>query len=326
MRAIRLHTFGPAENLRFEGVPDPRPGEGQVRIDVEVAGVHLIEARLRRGEAVGPHRPPALPTTPGGEVAGVVGAVGPGVAAQWLGRRVVAQLGDGGGYAERAVADLAAVHPIPDGLGAAEAVAAITTGTTAQGVLGVARIDARDVVLVMSAAGGLGSLFVRAARAAGALVVGAAGGPAKVAKVRALGADIAVDYRDADWPERVRAASAGREPTVVLDGVGGALGRQALELLGPGGRFLLYGWAAGEPTEITTRDLVERQLTATWAIGPNMVPAGGWPELTARALNAAADGTMVPAITAFPLAEAAAAHAALESRATDGKVVLTVGA
>lgn len=76
--------------------------------------------------------------------------------------------------------------------------------------------------------------------------------------------------------------------TAVLDGVGGTTGRQALELLGPGGRFLLHGWAAGEPTEITTRDLVERQLTVTWAIGPNMLPAGGWRELQTRSLAEAA--------------------------------------
>ncbi|MGW1989493.1 zinc-binding dehydrogenase [Embleya sp. NPDC001921] len=324
MRAIRLHSFGPAGNLRLEELPEPVPAEGQVRVDVRVSGVHLIETRLRRGIAVGPHRPPELPITPGSEVAGVVGAVGPGVSADWLGRRVVAQLGDTGGYAEQALADESALYPIPDALADDVAVAAVTTGTTAQGVLGVARLTERDVVLVMSAAGGLGSLFVQAAEAAGALVVGVAGGAAKVARVRALGADVAVDYSAADWPERVRAALAGCEIGVVFDGVGGASGRQALELLGPGGRFLMYGWAAGEPTEITTRDLVERQLTATWAIGPNMVPPGGWRELTTRALHEAARGRLVPTITRFPLDRAADAHAALEGRTAEGKVVLTV--
>ncbi|MFE2869662.1 zinc-binding dehydrogenase [Embleya sp. NPDC059259] len=323
MRAIRLHTFGPAENLRLEEVADPAPAEGQVRIDVRVSGVHLIEARLRRGIAVGPHRPPPLPITPGAEVAGVVGAVGPGVAADWLGRRVVAQVGEGG-YAEQALADVGALYPLSEELADEVAVAAITTGATAQGILGVAGLTERDVVLVMSAAGGLGSLFVQAGRAAGALVVGVAGGRAKVDRVRTLGADVAVDYRVPDWPERVREALAGHEVGVVLDGVGGALGRQALELLGPGGRFLMYGWASGEPTEIGTRDLVERQLSATWAIGPNMVPPGGRRALITRALDEAASGRLVPTITRFPLARAADAHAALENRTAEGKVVLTV--
>lgn len=323
MHAIRLHAFGPAENLTYQEVPDPVPAEGQVRIDVQAAGVHFIETTLRRGLGVGPHLPPELPVTPGAEVAGVVAAVGPGVGAEWLGRRVVAQLDGDGGYAERAVADVGSLHPVPDHVDAETAVAMITTGATAQGVLGVARISAHDVVLVMSAAGGLGSLFVQAARQAGAVVVGVAGGPAKVERVRTIGADVAVDYRNADWPARIREALGGREVTVVLDGVGGGPGREALELLGPGGRFLLHGWAAGEPTRITTRDLVERQLTATWAIGPNMVPSGGRRKLAERSLGAAADGSLVPLITRFPLERAADAHAALEARETEGKVVLT---
>ncbi|MEU5430945.1 zinc-binding dehydrogenase [Streptomyces olivoreticuli] len=323
MHAVRLHAFGPAENLTYEEVPDLVPAEGQVRIDVRSSGVHFIETTLRRGVAVGPHRPPALPMVPGEEVAGVVDAVGPGVDTEWLGRRVVTKLGTGGGYAEQAIADVGALHQIPEHLDTDTAVAVLTTGATAQGVLGVARLTSRDVVLVMSAAGGLGSLFVQAARAAGAVVVGAAGGPAKVERVRELGADIAVDYREADWPVRVREALDGREVTAVLDGVGGTSGRQALELLGPGGRFLLHGWASGEPTEIHTRDLIERQLTATWAIGPNATPAGGWQELAARALSEASEGRLIPPITRFPLSGAAAAHAALEAREAEGKVVLT---
>ncbi|MBT2400492.1 zinc-binding dehydrogenase [Streptomyces sp. ISL-100] len=324
MHAIRLHAFGPAQNLRYEEVPGPVPGEGQVRIDVRASGVHLIETTLRRGLPVGPHEPPALPVIPGAEVAGVVGAVGPGVSGDWLGRRVVAQLELGGGYAEQAVATVDSLHRIPDHLDDGTAVAVITTGSTAQGILAVAQLTPHDVVLVMSAAGGLGSLFMQEARHAGAVAVGVAGGPAKAERVRELGADVAVDYREADWPARVRKALDGRDVSVVLDGVGGRLGRQALELLGPGGRFLLHGWAAGEPTEITTRDLVERQLTATWAIGPNMIPAGGPRELAARALDEAAAGRLVPLITRFPLERAADAHAALEARETEGKVVLTV--
>lgn len=324
MHAIRLHAFGPPGNLIYEEVPGPVPGEGQVRIDVRASGVHLIETTLRRGVAVGPHEPPVLPATPGAEVAGVVGEVGPGVSPDWLGRRVVAQLAGDGGYAEQAVAAVDALHRIPGRMDAETAVAVITTGSTAQGVLGVARPTAGDVVLVMSAAGGLGSLFVQAARHAGAVVVGAAAGPAKVERVRTLGADIAVDYRGADWPAHVREALGGRAVSVVLDGVGGRLGREALELLGPGGRFLLHGWASGEPTEITTRDLVERELSATWAIGPQMYPAGGPRELAARALAEAAAGRLVPLITRFPLARAADAHAALEAREAVGKVVLTV--
>lgn len=324
MHAIRLHAYGPARNLTHETVPAPLPAEGQVRIDVQASGVHLIDARLRSGTAVGPHLPPPLPAVLGGEVAGVVAALGPGVDAGWLGRRVVAQLTAGGGYAEQALAFARDLYPIPDGLDADAAVAMVTTGATAQGLLRVARLTAQDVVLVMSAAGGLGSLLVQAARAAGALVVGVAGGAAKTARVRALGADVAVDYRTDHWPAQVRTALDGREVSVVFDGVGGIAGRQALELLGPAGRFLLHGWAAGEPTEISTRDLIERQLTATWAIGPDMIPPGGMRELITRSLNEAAEGRLTPLLTRFPLERAADAHAALEARQAEGKVVLTL--
>ncbi|MFI0975750.1 zinc-binding dehydrogenase [Streptomyces sp. NPDC021093] len=333
MHAIRLHAFGPAANLTYEEVPDPTPGPGQVRIEVEASGVHFIETTLRRGNGIGPHDPPPLPHSPGAEAAGIVAEVGPGVDAEWLGRRVVAELAADGGYAEQAIAAADDLHPVPDHLDAATAVAMITTGATTQGLLHAARLTASDVVLVMSAAGGVGSLLVQEARRAGATVVGVAGGPAKVRHVRELGADVAVDYRDTDWPDQVhralRALAAaphggthGDIVTVVLDGVGGTAGRAALELLGPGGRFLLHGWASGTPTALTTEDLVARGLTAIWALGPAMLPPGGHRELQSRALHRAATAGLTPLLSRFPLAKAADAHAALESRGAMGKVVL----
>jgi NADPH2:quinone reductase len=245
MHAIRLHAFGPPENLRYEVVADPRPGAGQVRVAVEAAGVHLIDTRLRAGEPMGPVPLPALPTIPGREVAGVVDATGPGVDGDWLGRRVVAHLGPAsGGYAGRALASAAALHALADGLSAEAAVAMIGTGRTALAVLEVAAPGPEDVVLVTGAAGGLGCLLVQGARAAGATVVGAAGGLRKTEQVRALGA-AAVDSSTPDWPEAVREALDGDAPTVALDGVGGPTGRAALELLGPGGRLVPFGMASG---------------------------------------------------------------------------------
>jgi NADPH2:quinone reductase len=325
MHAIRQHAFGPPENLRYEEVPDPVPAEGQVRIAVEAAGVHLIDTLIRRGVAGGPFPLPELPMTPGREVAGLVDALGPGVDPRWAGRRVVAHLGvASGGYAERALAPVGALHEVPDGLAAEAAVAMIGTGRTALAMLEVASPTAEDVVLVTAAAGGLGSLFVQAARNAGAVVVGLAGGPAKVERVRALGATAAVDYLEPGWPVRVRGALGGRAPSVVLDGVGGALGRAAMELLDVGGRLVLFGASSGEgPTEVTTRDLVARGLTATWATPRVLRRPGGLRELETRALGEAAAGRLVPVVgQVFALARAAAAHAAIEARATVGKTVL----
>jgi NADPH2:quinone reductase len=324
MHAIRQYEFGPAENLRYEEVPDPVPAQNQVRIAVAASGVHLIDTAIRRGAAAGPFPPPDLPMTPGREVAGVVDAVGPGVDAQWVGRRVVAHLGmASGGYAEFAVTRVDALHEIPEQLSAEAAVAMIGTGRTAIGILDAAAPRAQDVVLVTGAAGGLGSLLVQAARNAGALVVGVAGGSAKTERVRALGADIAVDYLDPGWPEQVRAALGDRSISLVLDGVGGAYGRAALELIGIGGRLVLFGWSAGEPTQVTTKDLYERGMTATAAIGPGLLQRpGGLRELETRSLKEAAAGRLIPVVQRFPLAQAAAAHTAIETRATMGKTVL----
>lgn len=322
MHAIRQYEFGPADVLRFEEVTDPHPARGQVRIAVTASGVHLIDTRIRAGEQAGPFALPELPMTPGREVAGVVDELGPGVDPSWLGRRVVAHLGQAsGGYAELALREVDALHAIPDGVGDDVAVAMIGTGRTALAILDAARLTADDVVLISAAAGGLGSLLVQAGRAAGATVLGLAGGAAKVARVRDLGADHAVDYTTLDWPAEVRAALGGRAPTVVLDGVGGEIGSAALELLPPGGRAALFGWSSGAPIGVSDEELAARGVAAVTVLGPALMAR--LREFEERALAAAARGDMVPVVSsAFPLADAAGAHRALESRGTVGKVLL----
>ncbi|MGV9889636.1 zinc-binding dehydrogenase [Streptomyces sp. NPDC003395] len=324
MYAIRLHAFGPAENLTYEQVEDPVPGPGQVRVAVAAAGVHLLDTALREGVRGPLPELPALPTVPGREVAGTVDALGEGVEPSWLGKRVVAHLGFApGGYAERAVTEASRLHEIPPGLDAAEAVAMIGTGRTALGILQFADLGPEAVAVIPAAAGGIGTLLVQYAKNAGATVVGLAGGPAKTARVAANGADLAVDYTDPAWPGKVRAFLGGRPATVVFDGVGGDAAREAVSLLGPGGRHLVFGWSAegvraGEPYLV---DGVSEQV-----LGPVMLARAGGPDplrtLELRALAEAAAGRLTPAVQRFPLAEAAAAHHALETRRTTGKVVL----
>jgi NADPH:quinone reductase len=323
MHAVRLHEFGAAGNLRYEQIPSPVPGAGHVRIDVHASGVHFIETMLRAGRRVGPHPPPALPVVLGGEVAGVVGAFGPDVDESWLGRRVVTKLESLGGYAEQAVARIDVLHVIPGQMPADTAVAMISTGSTALGILDSAGAQPGDIALVTSAAGGVGALLIQALHGQGAVVIGVAGGPAKVQRASSLGADIAVDYRDPRWPDAVRAALGGRELSIVFDGVGGSTGRQAFDLLGPGGRFLLHGWSSGAPTHITTDDIIERASTVSWAIGPQLLRrAGTVRELQSRAIRSAADGVLEPLITRYPLDRAGDAHADLQDRRAMGKIVL----
>jgi NADPH2:quinone reductase len=228
-----------------------------------------------------------------------------------------------GGYATRAVVRVASLQPLPDELDTSAAIAMIGTGRTAMGVLELAAaMTPDDVVLVPAAAGGLGNLFVQQARNLGATVIGLAGGPAKVALVEELGADLVLDSNTGRWPASVRDWLGDREVTLLLDGVGGEAGRAAFELLGVGGRAVVFGWSAGEPTRIATDDILAKGLTVS-AIGPRLLRRpGGWRDLETAALAEAATGRWVPLVDEYPMKEASWAHAALEGRATTGKVVL----
>ncbi|TDD14995.1 zinc-binding dehydrogenase [Nonomuraea diastatica] len=324
MRAIRQHAFGGPDELRLEEVPDPHPSDGEVRIRVESAGVHLLDTIIRQGGG-GPRVAPRLPMTPGREVAGVVDEVGADAGDHLLGRRVVTDLGlASGGYAELALAPSAAVHLIPDDADADSAVAMVGTGRTTMAILELAAPTAGDVVLVTAAAGGIGTLLVQAARAAGATVVGAAGGPGKAALARRMGADHAIDYSGPDWPDQVRQSLADRPVTLALDGVGGQIGRHALELVGVGGRLVMFGTASGSLTELSAADLFSRGISAACAVGARILQRpGGTRTLEQRALEALSGDRLTPVIgRRYALASAAAAHLALQSRATTGKTVL----
>ncbi|POG44859.1 oxidoreductase [Streptomyces sp. ZL-24] len=331
MHAVRLHAFGPAENLTYERIEDPVPGPGQVRIAVEAAGVHLLDTALREGQT-GPYPAPAeLPTVPGREVAGTVESVGEGTDPGWLGKRVVAHIGMApGGYAELTVTEADKIHEIPGTLGAAEAVAMIGTGRTTLGILGFTDLGPDSVAVVTAAAGGIGTLLVQYAKNAGATVIALAGGPAKAARAEANGADLALDYTLPDWPDRARAFldAHGLWATVVFDSVGGATARSAVGLLGRGGQHIVYGWSGeglheGRPLTFTPEELAERGITSGSVLGPRMIErGGGLRALETRALAEAAAGRLRPAVQRYPLAEAAAAHRELETRGTVGKVVL----
>ncbi len=314
MRVVRHHTFGPASVLQLEELPDPAPGPGQLRVAVEAAGVHLLDTSIRAGVSFPTSPLPDLPMGPGREVAGRVDQVGEGVEQEWLGRHVVVHLGPGasGGYAELVVVDAGRVHDVPTGLDSPTAVAAIGTGRTAAGVLDHAAIGPDDVVVVTSAAGGMGTLLLQGARGAGARTVALASGP-KLEIARRYGADTALDYRDPGWAAALREV----EPrlTVLLDGVGGDVPRTLHAMLEPGGRMVRFS-GDRDGYDAPDRPVVD-------VLGPALMSR--LVEFEKQALAAAADGTRVPYVgTTFPLAEAAQAHRALETRAALGKVVLQV--
>ncbi|HEX5114652.1 MAG TPA: zinc-binding dehydrogenase [Pseudonocardiaceae bacterium] len=324
MRAVRVHRFGEPEVLAVEQVADPEPAAGQVLVDVRVAGVAYGDVIVRSGRY-----PLPLPWIPGLEVGGPVAAVGPDVDATLLGRTVVATTaGQRGGYAERAVVTASYTFPVPDGLSLEVAVAVFQAGALARGLLSAMGLRIGDTVLITAAAGRIGSLLVQSARSAGATVIDAAG-RAKLAAVREFGADHAVDYSTADWPDQVRELTGGRGVTLVLDAVGGRTALAALSATADGeGRVGLYGYASGSWPALDVHAIATRGLTLSGPLGMVIRKSDAEQRDDAQhALAAAARGELAPRIHArFPLERAADAHRELEARRSVGAILLTTNA
>jgi NADPH2:quinone reductase len=241
----------------------------------------------------------------------------------WVGRRVVART-EGGGYAERAVVPAEGLVPVPDGLGLLEAAALLHDGPTALGLVEGAGMRPGEWALVLAAGGGMGTLLVQLARAAGARVVGAARGEGKLGLVRELGAEVAVDYSEAGWPGRVREATGGAGPDVVFDGVGGRIGEEAFGITSRGGRFSAHGAASGNFADVDPQDAERRGVSVVGIERVQFAPADAR-RLAGQAMSEAAAGRLRPVVgQTFPLDRAADAHAAMEARGVVGKTLLLV--
>jgi NADPH:quinone reductase len=307
--AIELPGIGEPESLRTitRELPDPGPGEAVVR--VEATGVSFAEQQMRLGKY---YDQPPFPFVPGYDLVGVVERVGAGVALA-PGRRVAA-LTKTGAWAERVVLPAADLAPVPDGVDPVDAETAIVNGLTAWRMLHrTARVGRGGTIVVLGAAGGVGSLLVQLARNAGARVIAAAGGEGKLALARELGADEAVDYTREGW-------AASLEADVVFDGVGGAIASAAFGTLRPGGRMCSFGLASGTWAKIEPEAAHAREVELVSQARPTPEESS---QRTRHALAEAAAGRLRPVIAqAVPLADAAAAHAAIEARATAGKTLL----
>ncbi|GAA2461964.1 zinc-binding dehydrogenase [Nocardia seriolae] len=263
-------------------------------------------------------------------MAGTVESVGPDVDAAWLGKRVVTPtaasgIGGGlpiGGYAEQSLAKAATLVAIPDELSFVQAAALSHDGRTAMAVVDRAAIEPGQWVLITAAAGGLGTLFIQLARAAGARVAAAARCEAKLALAQRLGAHEVIDYSQPDWAEQVRERTGGVR--VVLDGAGGEIGRAALETVTPGGLLIAYGNSAGGFAAIDAETAAAQGITIV-PLFEVATPDTDWLARHDRAQGEAAAGRLEVVIgQTFPLEEAAAAHAAIGSRAALGRTILTV--
>ncbi|MDA2932433.1 zinc-binding dehydrogenase [Nitrospinae bacterium AH-259-F20] len=339
MRAVRFHEFGGPEVLKVEEVDDPQAGPGQILVSVKACGFNHLDLLLRAGAV--PDIP--MPHICGSEVAGVVEAVGPGVEAPAVGDRVAIQpfyfcgtcrwcqwgeeslceaaditgMMNQGGYAERMVAPASSAVAIPAEV-SFEAAAAVTLSTlTAWHMLvNRAKLKHGETLLVVAAASGVGSAAVQVGRLAGARVLAAASTDEKLARAKALGADVTINYTTENLAEAVREATGGRGAEVVCEMVGQALWQDAIACLARGGRLVTCGAHTGGEVTLNIFNLFLQQHRLIGSTG------GTRAEL-ATILELVAEGRFQAVIHAtYPLEEARAAHEALAARAVVGKALL----
>ncbi|MGW8887271.1 zinc-binding dehydrogenase [Streptomyces sp. NPDC055749] len=324
MRVALVEKFGGPEVLVAAELADPVPAPGEVLIDVAYVDTIFVETQIRSG-SFSEVFPVRVPYVPGGGIAGTVRTTGEGVDASWAGRRVIASVGFSGGYAERATVAADLLVPVPNGLGLREAAALVHDGVTALALLESTAPKPGERVLVLGASGGMGTLLVQLAHAAGAHVVAVARGERKTALVRELGADTVIDGAVADWAERTRAAlaDAGGPADVVLDGVGGQVGLAALPLVADGGRFSAHGAPTGDFAPVDPGEAARRSIKLL-GIGDVQLSDAEHVRLGGLALAEAAAGRLRPVVgEVFPLEDAGRAHAAIEARSLLGKALLT---
>ncbi|MGK8467682.1 quinone oxidoreductase family protein [Nocardia cyriacigeorgica] len=321
MQAIVMTGTGGPEVLVAREVPEPRPEAGEVLIRTEAIPVLYPETLLRSG--VFPMAA-ELPAVFGFQAAGEVVEVGAGADRDLVGRRVVVETAGAGSYAEFVRASAEAATPIPAGVSADDAAAAVMSGSVALALLKAARLTGTETVLVEAGATGVGSYLVQLAEQFGAArVIATAGDAAKRERTRELGAADVVDHRDDDWTETLRARLGDATVDVVFDSIGGSSAARLLDVMTPGsGRMLSYGWLSGAPAQVSAGDLLPRGLTLVGCAGP------AWLASLAphRADILDRVHALVPAVeTTLPLEDAAKAHELVESRAPLGKIILRPG-
>ena len=321
---VQLARYGAADVLQLTTAPLPALQPGEVLIGVEAAGVNFSDVLRRRNTYF---MPTPLPYVLGAEAVGQVLATGAGVDAPFVpGSRVLAILPGGGGYASHVVAQAAYCVPLPAHIDPKAATAIFVQGSTAYLMLHQLVGDlAGKTLLVMAAAGGVGSLLVQLATLAGAQVIAAASTEAKLQVARQLGAMAGVNYAQAGWPAQVRDLTGGAGVDVVLEMVGGALFGESLQCLRTGGQMVVYGAASGTQGELQSERLVDESWTLR---GFNLAhfiqqrPAD-WQAALGAVIGLMAEGKLhVPTPHVYSLAQAVAAHQALEARQTTGKIVL----
>jgi NADPH2:quinone reductase len=318
MKAIRVHEPGPPDVMKWESVPDPEPGPGQVVVRVAAAGVNPVDTYIRSGAYA---IKPQVPYTPGSDGAGTVVAVGAGVTRVAGGERVYLAGSKSGTYAEMALAEEAQVHPLPEGIDFAQGAAMnVPYATAYRALFNRARAQPGESVLVHGASGGVGTAAVQIAAAHGLRVFGTAGTEEGRKLVREQGAEEALDHRAPDYLERLMAATGGRGVDVILEMLANVNLSKDLGVLARFGRIVVIG--SRGTIEINPRDAMARDAAIL-----GMLLFNGSPEelagIHAALVAGLKSGALRPVIgRSFPMAEAPKAHEAVMAPGAHGKIVL----
>ncbi|MFP6663483.1 MAG: quinone oxidoreductase [Deltaproteobacteria bacterium] len=320
-RAIRFDGHGGPEVLRLVEVDLPQPGEGEALVRHTAIGVNYIDTYHRSGLY-----PKPLPAGLGVEAAGVVEALGPGVAGVAVGTRVAYVGGSGASYSDAAVVPAAGLVALPDSITDQTAAGMMLKGLTVEMLLErIGKLSRGDTILLHAASGGVGLIACAWARHLGVITIGTVGSAAKAELAAAAGCTHTVLYRDENFVERVREITAGAGVKVVYDSVGKDVFEDSLDCLEPRGLLATFGNASGQPPAVAPATLAAKG--SLFVTRPTLFAYIADPEelrLAAARLFELVTGDILPIDVRhrYPLAEAAQAHRDLEGRRTSGSIIL----
>ncbi|MGA7220920.1 MAG: quinone oxidoreductase [Candidatus Sulfotelmatobacter sp.] len=327
MRAIRIHSYGGPEVMRWEEFPASTPSAGQALLRVEAASVNFLDVQKRRGELVGQafYRRSGLdeaefPATLGSQGVGIVEALGPEVANVRIGDRVVFI---GSSYATHAIAPAAWLIPVPDGISVEQAAAGMNQGFLAYAFTHFAYpVKQGDWCLIHAAAGGIGLLLCQMAKIRGGRVIGVTSSTGKASIVKEAGAEALIISKQSDIAKEARRITEGRGVNVVYDGVGKDTFEASLDSLAPGGYLVIYGQSSGYVPPFDLMTLQEKgSLFITRTNGSPYRKE--YPQYLRQFVDWIERGKLLVKIDrTYPLADAAKAHEAFEQRRVVGRVLL----
>jgi NADPH2:quinone reductase len=311
MRAIQIAEFGGPEVMTITDLPDPTPGEGEVLLEVSAIGINYADTHQTENSYLSPQK---LPLVPGIEVVGTHN-----------GKRYLASVSSGG-YAEKAIAHTSTLFPIPDSVTDEQALCMLIQGTTAWHLLTtMAHLKKGETVVVLAAAGGVGTIATQLAKLWGAKVIAVTSSDEKSALATKLGADAVVDAKSENLAKDIKAANGGKGVDIILEMVGGSTFDQSVLALADFGRLITYGMASRTaPTPMHPGSLMHGSKTvAGFWLANCFAKKEMMGDVLVELFQLISDGKLTPVIGGtYPLAEAATAHRAMLARETTGKIVL----